>query len=247
MDHRFEQLAVHQVEPVRIDIEHGQRLVRDFFRDTAIALDFGVIAHPAQQPVGDAWRATGPSCDLEAAGGVHLHLQQSGAARDDARQLFGRVELQPRDDAETVPQRIGEHAGAGGGADQRERLEIELDAARRRTFADHDVDLVVLQRGVKNFLDHRAEAVNLVDEQHVVLFEIGQQRGQVFRLFQHRAGSLAQVHAEFGRDDVAQRRLAEAGRAEQQHMVERLAALSGRADENLQLLAHLGLADILVQ
>jgi hypothetical protein len=68
----------------------------------------------------------------------------------------GRVELQPRHDAEAVAQRVGQHAGARGGAHQREGLQVELDRARRRPLADHDVDLVVLQRGVEDFLDHRA-------------------------------------------------------------------------------------------
>jgi hypothetical protein len=85
-----------------------------------------------------------------------MGVQQAGAALDDAGQLFGRIKLQPRHDAKAVAQRVGQHARAGGGAHQGEGLQIELDAARRRAFADHDVDLVVLQRGVKNFFDHRA-------------------------------------------------------------------------------------------
>ena len=42
-----------------------------------------------------------------------------------------------------------------------------------------------------------------------------------------------------------ERRLAEPGRAEQQHVVHRLAAHPGRADEDLELLARLRLADVL--
>jgi hypothetical protein len=140
----------------------------------------------------------------------------------------GGVELQPGDDAEAVAQRIGQHAGARGGADQREGRQVELDRARRRAFADHDVDLEVLQRRVEDFLDHRAQAVDLVDEQHVVRFEVGQQRGQVAGALQHRAGGLAQIDAHLGGDDVRQGGLAQARRAEQQHVVERLAALARR-------------------
>ena len=40
------------------------------------------------------------------------------------------VELKPRDDAEAVAQRVGQHAGAGGGANQRKRLQVDLDRAR---------------------------------------------------------------------------------------------------------------------
>jgi predicted negative regulator of RcsB-dependent stress response len=58
---------------------------------------------------------------------------------------------------------------------------------------------------------------------------------------------LAQVHTQLGRDDVAERGLAQARRAKQQHMVQRLFAHLGGADEDLQLLAHLDLADVLVE
>ena len=127
-----------------------------------------IVAHAAQQPVGDARRAARAARDLEAAVGVDRHLEQAGRAADDARELLGAVELEPRDDAEAVAQRIGQHAGARRRADQRERLQLELDRARRRALADHDVDLVVLERRVEDLLDDRRQAVDLVDEEHVV-------------------------------------------------------------------------------
>jgi hypothetical protein len=157
----------------------------------------------------------------------------SVGAGDDARQFFGRVELQPRHDAEAVAQRVGQHARARGGAHQREGLQIELDAARRRAFADHDVDLVVLQRGVEDFFDDGREAVDLVDEEHIVAFQIRQDRRQVLGFFQHRAAGLAQVDAQLIGHDVRQRGLAQPGRAEQQHVIQRFGAVFGRADENL--------------
>jgi hypothetical protein len=184
--------------------------------------------------------------NLEATHLVHGHVQQPGAAPHDAGQLFRRIELQPRHDAKAVAQRVGQHARAGGGAHQGERLQIELDAARRRAFADHDVDLVVLQCGVQDFLDDRAEPVDFVDEQHIVLFQVGQQRGQVLGFFQHRAAGLAQVDPELGGDDVTERGFAQTGRAEQQHMVQCLLALARRANEDFKLLAHFGLAHVLV-
>jgi hypothetical protein len=66
--------------------------------------------------------------------------------------------------------------------------------------------------------------MDLVDEQHVVRFEVGQHRGQVAGALQHRARGLAQVDAHLVGDDVGQRGLAQARRAEQQHVVERLGA-----------------------
>ena len=49
------------------------------------------------------------------------------------------------------------------------------------------------------------------------------------------------------RDHVGQRRLAEAGRAVQQHVIERLAALLRGGDRHLQVLADAVLADVLVE
>ena len=46
---------------------------------------------------------------------------------------------------------------------------------------------------------------------------------------------------------MTQGRLAQAGRAEQQHVVQRLVAFFGRADEDFQLLTHLLLAHVLVE
>jgi hypothetical protein len=110
--------------------------------------------------------------------------------------------------------------------------------------ADHDVELEVLQRRVQDLFHHRAQPMDLVDEQHVAGLQVGQQRGQVAGLLQHRAGGLAQVDLHLVGDDVRQRGLAEPRRAEDQGVVQRLAAAAGGADEDLHLLAHRRLADV---
>ena len=89
--------------------------------------------------------------------------------------------------------------------------------------------------------------MDLVDEQHVVRLEVGEQRREIAGALEHRARRLAQVHAELVRDDVRQRRLAEARRAEQQHVVERFLALPRRFDEDRQLAADLLLPDVFVE
>ena len=189
----------------------------------------------------------GAARDLGGAVRRDFGVEQARAARDDVAQVGGVVELQPRDDAEAVTQRIGQHAGAGSGAHQREGLQVQLDAARGGALADHDVDLEILQRRVQDFLDHGRQAVDLVDEQDVVLFQVGQQRCQVAGTLQHRAGGLAQLHSHFMRDDVGQRGLAQARRAEQQHVIQRLAALARGGDEYLELFARALLADVLLK
>jgi hypothetical protein len=142
---------------------------------------------------------------------------------------LGGVELEPLHDAEAIAEWRRQQAGPGRRADERERRQVELDRARRGTFADYDVELEVLHRRVQYFLDHRAQPMDLVDEQHVVGLEVGQDRGEIARAFEDRARCLAQADAHLVGDDVCKRRLAEARRAEdEQDMIERLAALAGR-------------------
>ena len=58
--------------------------------------------------------------------------------------------------------------------------------------------------------------------------QIGELGGEVARLLDHRPRGRAEADAHLARHDLRQRRLAEAGRAVEQHMVERLAARSWR-------------------
>ena len=150
------------------------------------------------------------------------------------------------DDAEAAAQRRGEEAGAGRRADQRERLQRHLDRARAGALADHQIELVVLERRVEDLLDRRRHAVDLVDEQHLARLEAGQDGGEVAGLLEHRPGGAAHRHAQLVADDVRQRRLAEAGRAVEQHVIEGLAALARRLDRDQQVLADAILPDVLV-
>ncbi len=245
--HRFEQLAVHHVETQRIDVEHAQCGIGHFGADSPRSFHVGIVAHPAQQAVGDARSAAGAAGNLGRAVRVDDRTEQLGRTQHDASQFLGGIKLQPGDDAKAVAQGVGQHARARGGADQSEGLQVDFHTARARPFADQDVDLIILQRRIQNLLDHRRKAVDLVDEQHVVALQIGQQRSQIARAFEHRAGGRTQVHAHFPRHDVRQRGLAQTRRAEQQHVVEGFFALARRADENVELLTHPDLADVVVE
>ena len=59
----------------------------------------------------------------------------------------------------------------------------------------------------------------------------------------HRTGGGAEADAELARDDLRQRGLAEAGRAVEQHVVQRLAAAARRLDEDGEVFAQRLLAD----
>ena len=75
------------------------------------------------------------------------------------------------------------------------------------------------------------------------VFEIGEQRREIAGLGDHRAGGGAEIDAEFARHDLRQRGLAEAGRADEQHVVERFLARARRLDEDREISARLLLAD----
>ena len=212
-----------------------------------VAGDRGEIAHAAQQPAGDARRAARAPRDLQRAVVAERHLQDAGAAPHDLLQFLDRIEIEPHRNAETVAQRIGQQAEPRGGGDQREAGEVDLDRARRRSLADDQVELEILHRRIEDFLHRRVQPVDLVDEQHVAVFEIGQQRREIAGLGDDRAGGRAEIDAEFARHDLRQRRLAEARRPDEQHMVERLAAALGGLDEHFEIGPHRRLADEIVE
>ena len=89
--------------------------------------------------------------------------------------------------------------------------------------------------------------MDLVDEEDVAQLESGQDRRHVALPLERGAGDRADADAELLADDLRQRRLAEAGRADEQNVVERLTArLRGREGDRELLLDAL-LADELVQ
>ena len=85
--------------------------------------------------------------------------------------------------------------------------------------------------------------MDLVDEEDVAVFEVGEERREVAGLDDDRPGGGAEIHAELARHDLRQRRLAEARRPDEEHMVERLGAPPRRVDEHLEVGPRLGLAD----
>src|SRR5262249_7781172 len=97
--------------------------------------------------------------------------------------------------------------------------------------------------GIEDLLDRRVEPVDLVDEEHVALFEIREQRREIARLGDHRTRGRAEVDAELARDDLRERGLAESRRTDEQHVVERFLARPRRRDERREVGARLLLAD----
>ena len=206
-------------------------------------VDHGEIAHAPQQPAGDAGRAAGALGDLVRAILGHGEAHDARAALHDEFELLDGVEVEADGDAETVAKRRREEARPRRRADEREFRKIDLDRARRRPLADHEIELKILHRGVEDLLDRRIEPVDLVDEQNVALLEIGEDRRKVARLRDDGAGGRAEADPHLARDDLGKRRLAEARRPDEQDVIERLAARPRAVDEHLEIGARLFLAD----
>ena len=182
-----------------------------------------------------------------AASSSSAHAENAGGAANDLLDVAHRVEVEPMDDAKTRAQRRGQQPGARRGPDQREPLQRHLHRSGARPLTDHDVELVVLHRGIENLLDGRRQPVDLVDEEHAVLLEVRQHPGQVAGLLDDRTGGGPHRNAHLVANDVGQRGLAETRRPIQQHVIERFAPLAGGRDGHVQVVANPILADVLVE
>ncbi len=137
--------------------------------------------------------------------------------------------------------------GARRRADQREFREVDFHRARGGAFADDEIELEILHRRIEHFLHHRREAMNFINEQNVALFQIGEQCREIARFRDHRARRGAKADAHFARHDLRQSCFAKAGRADEQHMIERLIPLLRRLDEHREIGARLFLPDKIVE
>jgi hypothetical protein len=107
-------------------------------------------------------------------------------------------------------------------ADQGEGRQVDADRPRRGSLADDQVQDVVLHRRIEDLLHIGRQAVDLVDEQHVARFEIGQDGRQIAGLGQHRPAGGAEADAQLAGDDLGQGGLAQSRRPEQQDVVQGL-------------------------
>ena len=126
-------------------------------------------------------------------------------------------------------------------------LDLEPDGARARPLAEHHVEREVLHRRIEDLLDHVREAMDLVDEQHVALVQGREDRGQVAGTLDRGARGGADLRTHLGGHDVGEGRLAQAGRAVEEDVIDRLLAVAGGVDQDRQVLLDPILAGELVE
>lgn len=100
--------AVQSIEPTVVDVEHGQRPIRRLAVDGRGTRDDGAVAHPPEEPAGDARRAARAAHHLVGPFRRDADAEDARGARHDELQLLHGVELEPHGDAEPIAQGCAE-------------------------------------------------------------------------------------------------------------------------------------------
>ena len=243
---RLEQLAIHPLEPLLVDLVELQGLAGDVGGDRALVPHFGDVAHAPEDPVGDPRRAARARRDLVGRVVRDLDLEDPRRAPDDRRQLAGVVVPEPERHPEPVAERRRQEPRAGRRADERERREVERQGPRGGALAEDDVEPEVLESRVEDLLRGAVQAMDLVDEEDVAGLERREDRGDVL-LLERRPGDRPEADPELLAHDLRERRLPEPGRAGEQDVVERVRARLRRLERDAQLLLDPLLADEVVE
>ena len=244
-----QQLAIHGVQPALVDLHQVEGSHRELCADRAVAAPshLGEVADTFQQPVGDARRASAAlSDDLRCRGGQG-DLQDASAASQDLLQLRPGVVVEPIRRPEPLPQRAGDAPHARGGPDDRHVLDLQPHGPCARSLAEHHVEREVLHGWIQDLLDDMAEPMDLVDEQDVALAQAGEDRGEIARALDGRSRCGADLCPDLRGDNICKGRLAEARRAVQQDVIDRLGPMACRIEEDGQVLLDALLARELVQ
>src|SRR5437763_5357985 len=205
--------------------------------------DLGHVADPPKETVGDPGGPAGSPGDLVGPLAVGTDLEDPRAPEHDLLEVPDVVIVQARAEPEPLPERQRDPSRTGGGPDQREARQIQADRPRRRALAEHHVEREVLESRVEHLLDGPRHAVDLVDEEHVALAEVRQDRREVARALQSGAGGGLEPGRHRVRDDLGERGLAEPRRAAEQQVVNGLPSFARRLQEQCELFLHTILPD----
>ena len=82
---------------------------------------------------------------------------------------------------ETCTKRSRQQTATRGCTNQRERIQIDLDAACRRSLINHNIDAVIFHGRIEIFFHYGRQTMNFINKKHVVRFEAGQYTCQVTR------------------------------------------------------------------
>ena len=132
-------------------------------------------------------------------------MKDASGTGDDCLQLVWLVEIEPSRETETVTERPGDEASSGGCAHQGEARQGEANRTGSRALTDHDVNLEVLHGWIEDFLNRPRKAMDFVDEEHVTLIKLGQNRSQIPGSFKGGPRCHQEVRVHFDGDNCCHR------------------------------------------
>lgn len=100
INHGLKDADVHFVEPIVINIDHCESFDSGVGIDDSVATDLREISDPAQEVVGNAWRAAGTRGDFYSSIVFDRNVEQPSGALNDDCELFVGVIVEPVDEAE---------------------------------------------------------------------------------------------------------------------------------------------------
>ena len=213
--------------------------------DGVVPVHLGIISNALQNTIRDARGLTAGSGDDIRALFVEFDTEYARRSFYDSFDFAWLVKFETMDGSETVAEGIGEGTEFGRGTDEGELRKVELERTGGWSFADDDVELVILHRGIEYFLDGFVQPMNLVDEEDITGFEVGEYGSEVADFLDSRAGSDADIYAHFFRDDIGERCLPETGGSVEEDMLDIFSTTMRRLDEEREIRFNLLLTDIL--
>ncbi len=115
--------------------------------------------------------------------------------------------------------------------------QTQLDVTRRRPRADDDIEREIFHGGIEYLFDGPSKPVDLINEENIALAQIREDGRQVAGFLDSRAGCHLQIGVHFAGENMAERRFAQAGRAIEQHMIQRFIAFPRCLHLNLDFVA----------
>ena len=173
----------------------------------------------------------------------HIEAKDPRTSKEHFDDLVIVIQLQFFLDSKSSSKGCGQIALSCGGSDQRETRQVDPHRACVGSRIDDDVDLEVFHGGVEVFLDHPTDAVHLVDEEHIALFQFGQKTDQILGLFQHRSTGRSKTHLHVTGNQAGECGLSEPRHPRQQDVIERLPPLLGGPEKHLHVPDHAALPD----
>lgn len=242
-DEGVEVAAVLFVEAFGVDFLHVEGVGGDGLGDVSIGAGEGEVADPAETGVGQAGSATAASGEFAGGGGVDGDAKFGGIGGDDAGEVVDVVELEVFVHVEAVAEWSREHAAAGGGADDGEAFEGEVDGAGSEALTEDDIHAEVFHDRVEEFFDGAREAVDFVDEEDRAFGGVGEEGEDVGFFVECGAGGDGQVDAEFVVENGGEGGFAEAGGAIEEDVGQGFAAEASGVEGDGEAFGDRALAD----